>query len=194
MTAGPEPRRPYTAPESGAVLADPGPLPEEPELLGPGDLLVAIRVADAEALMVLAQRATGVRPETSAMDVLFRVSEAVRAALGDAPAPPKPAGRLARIEVKGFRDLGVVRVTEVTFAGEPMVHAERTPWSLPAFEGDAADFPASSLHFVTWLPDAWPVVQEPGPKRAITSGPVLDCGCGPAEFCEDCDPRPEHPF
>jgi hypothetical protein len=79
---------PLPVPALGETLADPGPLPEEPEMARPGDLLAAIRVADAEALMVLAQRVTGVRPETSAMDVLFRVSEAVNVALAD------PAGRV----------------------------------------------------------------------------------------------------
>lgn len=55
-------------------------------------------------------------------------------------------GRRARVEVKGFRDLGVVRVTETTLAGEPMLHAE-------CDDGSSADFPPSSLHFITWLPD-----------------------------------------
>jgi transcriptional regulator with XRE-family HTH domain len=54
-------------------------------------------------------------------------------------------GRLARVEVKGFRDLGIVRVTESTLAGEPMLRAEST-------DGAVAEFPASSLHFITWLP------------------------------------------
>ena len=63
-------------------------------------------------------------------------------------APPKP-GRRARVEVKGFRDLGIVRVTETTLAGEAMLHAERD-------DGSSADFPASSLHFITWLPEGAP--------------------------------------
>ena len=66
-------------------------------------------------------------------------------------------GRLAHCEVKGFRDLGIVRVTESTLAGEPMLRAEST-------DGAVAEFPASSLHFITWLP--------PGAKvpAAITRG------------------------
>jgi hypothetical protein len=63
---------------------------------------------------------------------------------GEAPAP-RP-GRLARVEVKGFRDLGIVRITETTLAGEAMLHAEKD-------DGSSADFPASSLHFITWLPE-----------------------------------------
>ena len=63
-----------------------------------------------------------------------------------------PAGRLARVEVKGFRDLGIVRVTETTLAGEAMLHAEKD-------DGSSADFPASSLHFITWLPEG--AIQAP---------------------------------
>jgi transcriptional regulator with XRE-family HTH domain len=55
-------------------------------------------------------------------------------------------GRFARVEVKGFRDLGIVRVTESTLAGEPMLRAEST-------DGAVAEFPPSSLHFITWLPE-----------------------------------------
>ena len=69
----------------------------------------------------------------------------VEASLRGEDAAPKP-GRRARVEVKGFRDLGVVRVTETTLAGEPMLHAERD-------DGISADFPPSSLHFITWLPE-----------------------------------------
>jgi hypothetical protein len=66
---------------------------------------------------------------------------------GTAAAAPEPRpGRLARVEVKGFRDLGIVRVTETTLAGEAMLHAEKD-------DGTSADFPASSLHFITWLPE-----------------------------------------
>lgn len=100
--------------------------------------------------------------------------------------PPPPSGRLARIEVKGFRDLGVVRVTEATFAGEPMVHAERTPWSSEAFEGDAADFPASSLHFVTWLPER--LIAE-GTHRAISGRDYI----GPPDI-DDRDDYPDRSY
>lgn len=112
--------------------------------------------------------------------------------LGGTPPPaaegatPEPAGRLARIEVKGFRDLGVVRVTETTFAGEPMVHAERTPWSSEAFEGDAADFPASSLHFVTWLPER--LIAE-GTHRAISGRDYI----GPPDI-DDRDDYPDRSY
>jgi hypothetical protein len=83
-------------------------------------------------------------------------------------APPS-AGRLARVEIKGFRELGIVRVTEAAFAGEPVVHVERTPWSSPGFEGDAADFPASSLHFVTWL-SAANVARLAAARPALAAG------------------------
>ena len=80
---------------------------------------------------------------------------------GPAPTPP---GRLANVEVKGFRDLGVVAITETNLAGVPMLHAE-------CRDGSAADFPASSVHFIAYLPDGspWP---EPGtkPRLALTSG------------------------
>jgi transcriptional regulator with XRE-family HTH domain len=67
---------------------------------------------------------------------------------GESPAAAEapPGGRLARVEVKGFRDLGIVRVSETTLAGEPMLHAE-------CADGSSADFPPSSLHFITWLPE-----------------------------------------
>jgi len=71
-------------------------------------------------------------------------------------------GRLARVEVKGFRDLGIVRVTESTLAGEPMLRAEST-------DGAVAEFPASSLHFITWLPDGAQV-----PAREPAALPARD--------------------
>jgi transcriptional regulator with XRE-family HTH domain len=74
---------------------------------------------------------------------------------------PAPAGRLARCEVKGFRDLGIVRVTESTLAGEPMLRAESA-------DGAVAEFPASSLHFITWLPEG--AALTPAPRAAIPSG------------------------
>ena len=70
----------------------------------------------------------------------------LRIRMGGAEAPEPSPGRRARVEVKGFRDLGVVRVTETTLAGEPMLHAE-------CDDGSSADFPPSSLHFITWLAD-----------------------------------------
>jgi hypothetical protein len=79
------------------------------------------------------------------------------AARADAADTAAPAGRQARVEVKGFRDLGIVRITETTLAGEPMLHAEKD-------DGSAADFPASSVHFITWIPD---------PASAITQAPEL---------------------
>jgi hypothetical protein len=170
-----------------------------PETTGARDLLVAILVADAEVLLSLVAEAIEGVPSAVAGESLERIRKAVSVVLSDAPAPPAPAppepsGRLARIEVKGFRDLGVVRVTEVTLAGELMVHAERTPWSSAEFTGDAADFPASSLHFVTWLPETAAAVMVASPQRAVTSGAVRSCGCGPAEFCEDCGLGPPNPF
>jgi transcriptional regulator with XRE-family HTH domain len=97
---------------------------------------------------------------------LLRIAEALgvaaasllpdRAPKGAQEAAP---GRLARVEVKGFRDLGIVRVTESTLGGEAMLRAETT-------DGAVAEFPASSLHFITWLP---PGVQVPE-RAAVTSG------------------------
>jgi DNA-binding XRE family transcriptional regulator len=91
-------------------------------------------------------------------------------------------GRLARVEVKGFRNLGVVRVTDGTFAGEPMVHAERTQWSSSEMDGDAADFPASSLHFITWLPER--LAAEAAQQPALE--PAGECLCGMNEVCDVC--------
>jgi hypothetical protein len=85
-------------------------------------------------------------------------------AAGEAHAPK--AGRLARVEIKGFRNLGIVRVTETTLAGEPMLHAE-------CDDGSSADFPPSSLHFITWLPEG----ALRGPAAAI-----------PASLGDDDDP------
>ena len=79
-----------------------------------------------------------------------------------------PAGRLAHCEVKGFRDLGIVRVTESTLAGEAMLRAEST-------DGAVAEFPASSLHFITWLPEGAQVPAHEEPA-AIGGG-----GCYPDE-------------
>jgi hypothetical protein len=158
------------------------------------DLLVAILAADAEVLLNLAVPASQDTPIPEEKEALARVGKALSDVLSDAPhadaaAAPEPPGRLARIEVKGFRNLGIVRVTETTFAGEPMVHAERTPWSSEEFTGDAADFPASSLHFATWLPEPAAAVMEAGSQvvRAIAHG-----GAG----CDDLDdePYPDGPF
>jgi ADP-ribose pyrophosphatase YjhB (NUDIX family) len=90
---------------------------------------------------------------------------AIASSAGDgAQAPaPEPAGKLARVEVKGFRDLGIVRVTESTLAGEAMLRAETA-------DGAVAEFPASSLHFITWLPEG---VQAQG-RPAITRNPDYD--------------------
>jgi transcriptional regulator with XRE-family HTH domain len=84
---------------------------------------------------------------------LLRIAEALgvaAASLLPDPAPKEaqgPAeGRLARVEVKGFRDLGIVRVSESTLAGEAMLRAVSA-------DGAVAEFPASSLHFITWLPE-----------------------------------------
>jgi 8-oxo-dGTP pyrophosphatase MutT (NUDIX family) len=71
---------------------------------------------------------------------------------------PQSAGRPARVEVKGFRDLGIVRVTESTLAGEAMLRAESA-------DGAVAEFPASSLHFLTWLPEG--TLQRPPEPAAI---------------------------
>lgn len=79
---------------------------------------------------------------------------------GSTPGAPAARGRLARVEVKGFRDLGIVRVTETTLAGEPMLHAE-------CDDGSSADFPPSSLHFITWLPEG---AQAPA-RAAIPADP-----------------------
>ena len=74
-----------------------------------------------------------------------------------APGPERPAApppRLANVEVKGFRDLGVVAVSEITLAGVPFLHAESR-------DGSSADFPASSVHFIAWLPPGSPWPEKP---------------------------------
>lgn len=114
--------------------------------------------------------------------LLTELDEATKAAAVDdrppaAPAEPKP-GRLARVEVKGFRDLGIVRVTETTLAGEAMLHAE-------CDDGSSADFPPSSLHFITWLPDD---AETKAVRIALPAGEVRTCGCRPTEICQDCTP------
>jgi hypothetical protein len=75
-----------------------------------------------------------------------RTIRAIGDARQDEPEAAPAEGRFARVEVKGFRDLGIVRVTESTLAGEAMLRAEST-------DGAVAEFPASSLHFITWLPE-----------------------------------------
>jgi hypothetical protein len=87
---------------------------------------------------------------------------------GGAGSPAPAAGKLAHVEIKGFRDLGICRVTEGSLAGLPMVHVERTPMSHPDFEGDIADFPPDSLHFVTWVPET--ALGRPEPQRALPLG------------------------
>jgi hypothetical protein len=84
----------------------------------------------------------------------------------EGPQVPQEAaeGRLARVEVKGFRDLGIVRVTESTLAGEAMLRAETA-------DGAVAEFPASSLHFITWLP---PGVQAQGRPAITRANPDYD--------------------
>ena len=89
------------------------------------------------------------------------------AACGAQPVAPESAGRLARVEVKGFRDLGIVRITESTLAGEAMLRAESQ-------DGAVAEFPASSLHFITWLPEG-AQMKSPEPA-AIGAGPPCDPG------------------
>ena len=85
-----------------------------------------------------------------------------------APADENAAqGRLARVEVKGFRDLGIVRVTESTLAGEAMLRAQSA-------DGAVAEFPASSLHFITWLPEG---AQVPAREEPAAIGG----GCYPDE-------------
>ena len=74
---------------------------------------------------------------------------------------PEPEGRLAHVEVKGFRDLGVVRVSESTLGGVAMLRAVDA-------DGAVAEFPASSLHFITWLPEGAELAAEP--RRALTPG------------------------
>jgi len=76
--------------------------------------------------------------------------------------PEPPLGRLANVEVKGFRDLGVVAVSEITLAGVPFLHAENR-------DGSSADFPASSVHFIAWLPPGSPWPDKP---KAIASRPA----------------------
>jgi XRE family transcriptional regulator, regulator of sulfur utilization len=88
-------------------------------------------------------------------------------------------GRLARVEVKGFRDLGVVRVTESTLAGEAMLRAETAG-------GAVAEFPASSLHFITWLPE--------GTEMTPAARPAIPSGWRDHDEDEDLDDDDEAPF
>lgn len=103
--------------------------------------------------------------------------------------PEPPPARLANVEVKGFRDLGVVAVSEITLAGVPFLHAESR-------DGSAADFPASSVHFIAWLPPGSPWPEKP---RAIAStrdpwadddgpddGAIHDPGCHDPGCNGDC--------
>jgi len=100
--------------------------------------------------------------------------DAVEAAGTSAPAEPapkpEPKGKLGRVEVKGFRDLGIVRISETTLAGEPMLHAE-------CDDGSSADFPPSSLHFITWPPEGAVAKREPAALPAAT----VTCPCGEPE-------------
>lgn len=86
----------------------------------------------------------------------------------DQQVSPAAPARLARVEVKGFRDLGVVAVSESTLAGEAMLRCE-------ARDGSVSEFPASSVHFITWLPAGagWPGGK---PRQALTSGALLAHG------------------
>jgi hypothetical protein len=106
------------------------------------------------------------RAETHAWGERYRsVVAGYAAARAGQPAesePPQPPGRLANVEVKGFRDLGVVAVSEITLAGVPFLHAENQ-------DGSAADFPASSVHFIAWLPPGSPWPEKP---KAIASRPA----------------------
>jgi hypothetical protein len=108
--------------------------------------------------------------------------DAVEAAGTSAPAEPapkpEPKGKLGRVEVKGFRDLGIVRISETTLAGEPMLHAE-------CGDGSSADFPPSSLHFITWLPEG-AVAGSQATLAALTAG-TQTCPCGePKDAFGDC--------
>jgi hypothetical protein len=105
----------------------------------------------------------------------------LKAAAEEAP-KPEPKGRRARVEVKGFRDLGIVRVSETTLAGEPMLHAE-------CDDGSSADFPPSSLHFITWLPEG--AVGKTNPPRAL--GVAVDGWESDEDSVYD-DGREEEPF
>lgn len=108
------------------------------------------------------------RAETHAWGDRYRrvVAEYTAAKAGQSAEPvaesEQPPARLANVEVKGFRDLGVVAVSEITLAGVPFLHAENR-------DGSAADFPASSVHFIAWLPPGSPWPDKP---KAIASRPA----------------------
>lgn len=102
---------------------------------------------------------------------LLRIAEALSvhpASLLPVPEPeavPEPtSGKLAHVEVKGFRDLGVVRVSESVLGGVAMLRAESA-------DGAVAEFPASSLHFITWLPEG---ATEADVRRALPAGAAHD--------------------
>ena len=84
------------------------------------------------------------------------------------PSTGEPPGKLAHVEVKGFRDLGVVRVSESTLGGVAMLRAESA-------DGAVAEFPASSLHFITWLPEG---ATEADVRRALPAGAAHDAHDG----------------
>jgi len=120
---------------------------------GVGDVGAAQAVADwGAAGSVIAGELRGMLGNDA--EEVAAVAGELAAAMAEPDAQPsvgeaaaaKP-GRLARVEVKGFRNLGIVRVTETTLAGEAMLHAESD-------DGSSADFPPSSLHFITWLPES----------------------------------------
>ena len=161
--------------------------------------IVTIYAADLRLLMTCASAAYPVPSMVAPLnDALRRCNDALAGEDGETPfagaATPEPGstpdapaarGRLARVEVKGFRDLGVVRVSETTLGGEPMLHAERTPWSARDFQGDAADFPPSSLHFITWLPEG---AQKPEPP-ALPAG-LAEAVDEPDEFYDEPERQP----
>lgn len=104
--------------------------------------------------------------------------------LTDAAEPVPPPLHLARVEVKGFRDLGVVALSETTLAGEPMLRAEGR-------DGSVAEFPASSVHFISRLPagSQWPADAR---RQAITAGHPVDDGYWDGD--DDDDPFGDNPF
>lgn len=149
-----------------------------------------------DAWQLIADTADGSRPPAW-RDAAYAWNARYATVLGELtaaePADPgspagTPPGRLARVEVKGFRDLGLVRVTETTLAGEPMLHAVRE-------DGVSADFPPSSVHFITWIPDGALTVTE---ARAALSGPGprpdFAGFAGRAEDLGDEDDCPDGPF
>ena len=131
--------------------------PEAPDFLAEYEQALAALNAGRESNPAL-DRLRGILQQAPEPQTLAEASEAML------PALDEPPGKLAHVEVKGFRDLGVVRVSESTLGGVAMLRAVDA-------DGAVAEFPASSLHFITWLPEG---ATEADVRRALPAGAAHD--------------------